>query len=332
LKTIKTSSGKIFEQIDGESILDCAEKAGIKFQYSCRTGRCSTCKCKVISGKTSTYNDELGLTELEKMEGYILSCVRYAEENTEIEVDDLGDIKIPKPQTVPCKISKLEMLAEDVIQIILRMPPSTSFNFIPGQYIDLIGPKGIKRSYSIANNITNNSIELHIKKVINGSLSKYWFDDAKLDDLLRLHGPLGTFFLRDGIKKDIIFLATGTGVAPVKAILESIEILSNSDPRSITVIWGGRKKDDLYIDYFRKNLNIDFIPVLSRPSSDWKGEIGYVQNIVLDKKYDLSNSVVYACGLDSMIKSAKKILVDNGLDKSDFYSDAFVDSSDIMHD
>jgi CDP-4-dehydro-6-deoxyglucose reductase len=327
---IKTSSDITFEQINGKSILDSAEKAGINLQYSCRTGRCSTCKCKVVKGMTKTYSDELGLTQLEKDEGYILSCVRYAEDNIEIEVDDLGDIEIPKPQTVPCKINKLKMLSEDVMQVILRIPPNTSFNFIPGQYLDLISPSGIKRSYSIANNITNNIIELHIKKIINGDFSNYLFKDAKLDDLLRLNGPHGTFFLREEADKDIIFLATGTGIAPIKSILESMEVLLEDDSRSISVIWGARKKSDLYLDYFDKNLNIDYIPVLSRASSDWTGDIGYVQDIAIEKKYDLTNTIVYACGSNEMIKSAKKTFIDSGLNKNHFYSDAFLASSDII--
>ena len=225
---IKTNSGKEFEQIDGESILGSAKKAGINFQYSCKTGRCSSCKCKLISGNTQTYSDEIGLTKAEIKDGYILSCIRYADGNIEIEVDDLGDIEIPKEQVVPSKINTIRMLSDDVLQVILRIPPNTNFNIIPGQYVDMVGPNNLKRSYSIANHVTDNLIELHIKKVINGEFSNYWFDEAKPDDLLRLKGPYGTFFLRES-KKDIIFLATGTGIAPVQSILDSLDKLKNID-------------------------------------------------------------------------------------------------------
>jgi CDP-4-dehydro-6-deoxyglucose reductase len=330
LNIIKIGSEKIVEQIKGKSILDSAESAGVNLQYSCRTGRCSTCKCKLVSGKTNTYSNELGLSKVEKEEGYILSCVSYAEGIIEIEADDLGDIEMPKSQTVPCKINELCILADDIIKVMLRIPPNTNFNFIPGQYIDLISPSGTKRSYSIANNITNNIIELHVKKVKNGSFSAYWFENAKIDDLLRLHGPHGTFFLREDTKKNIIFLATGTGIAPIKSILESIDISSMKNIESVNVIWGGRNKCDLYLDHFDKRININYIPVLSKPSSDWKGKIGYVQNIALEQNFDLSKSVVYACGLADMIKDAKEVLVENGLNAHDFYSDAFVDSSRIM--
>ena len=328
---IKTSSGKEFEQIDGESILSSAKKAGINFQYSCKTGRCSSCKCKLISGNTQTYSDEIGLTESEVKDGYILSCIRYAEDNIEIEVDDLGDIEIPKAQVVPSKINTFKMLSEDVIQVILRIPPNTDFNIIPGQYVDMVSPSNVKRSYSIANNVTNNLIELHIKKVINGEFSKYWFDDAKPDDLLRITGPHGTFFLRES-KKDIIFLATGTGIAPVQSMLDSLDKSKNIDDLSIYLLWGGRKSTDLYIDFSNKykNLNLKYIPVLSRPDSNWHGKVGYIHNVLIEEKLNLENYNVYACGLDQMISDANKLLIQNGVKNNSFFSDAFVASSDII--
>ena len=328
---IKTNSGKEFDQIDGESILGSAKKAGINFQYSCKTGRCSSCKCKLISGNTQTYSDEIGLTESEVKDGYILSCIRYAEDNIEIEVDDLGDIEIPKAQVVPSKINTFKMLSEDVIQVILRLPPNTNFNIIPGQYVDMVSPTNVKRSYSIANHVTSNLIELHIKKVINGEFSKYWFNNAKLDDLLRIKGPYGTFFLRES-KKDIIFLATGTGIAPVQSMLDSLDKSKNIDDMTIYLLWGGRKSTDLYIDFSNKykNLNLKYIPVLSRPSPNWHGKVGYIQNVLIEEKLNLDNYNVYACGLDQMISDANKLLTENGLKKNSFFSDAFVDSSDII--
>ncbi|MDB4849059.1 2Fe-2S iron-sulfur cluster-binding protein [Gammaproteobacteria bacterium] len=324
---IKTNSGKEFEQIDGESILSSAKKAGINFQYSCKNGRCSTCKCILISGNTQTYSDEIGLTKSEKEDGYILSCVRYAASNIEIEVDDLGDIEIPKEQVLPSKINSLKMLSEDVIQVILRIPPNTRFNIIPGQYVDIVGPNNVKRSYSIANHIVDNLIELHIKKVINGELSDYWFKDAKPDDLLRLRGPYGTFFLRES-KKDIIFLATGTGIAPVKSMLDNLEKSKNIDDLNIYLIWGGRKASDLYLDFSNKykNLNLKYIPVLSRPDSSWHGSVGYVHKVLLEQNFNLAEYNVYACGLDKMISDANMLLTEKGLQNNSFFSDAFVAS------
>lgn len=331
MNNIKTVSGREFNQIDGKSILESAEAAGINLQYSCRTGRCSSCKCKLIGGITDTINDELGLSKSEKDEGYILSCVRYAKDDIEIQVDDLGDIKLPKAKTIPCKISNLNLLSNDVMQLFLRIPPSMEFNFLPGQYINLISPTGIKRSYSIANNFQDNLIEMHIKKVPKGKFSEYLFNEANENDLLRLNGPHGTFFLRENTK-GIIFLATGTGIAPIKSILDSIDVQKGFKSKPIYVVWGGRKDSDIYLDLcgLYKNINFKYFSVLSRPKSNWNGRIGYVQDAILEEKLNLSEYNVYACGLDNMITDAKYIFLKNGLNQNEFFSDAFVDSSDIM--
>lgn len=328
---IKTTSGKSFEQLNDESILSSAEKAGINFQYSCKTGRCSSCKCKLISGEVNNYSDQIGLSDEDKKEGYILSCISYAIKNIEIQIEDLGDIKLPKPLTVPCKIDSLKKVSEDILVINLRTPPNSNISFIPGQYIDMIGPEGVKRSYSIANNLKDGLVELHVKRVIDGTFSNYWFSKAVVNDLLRLNGPHGTFFLREN-NKGVIFLATGTGIAPIKSILDSLSESQSTNTKSIYLIWGGRNMPDLYIDFAHmyKKLDLKFIPVLSQPSTDWNGEVGYVQDALIRQNLDLANYSVYACGLDKMIADSRNLLINNGLKLEDFHSDAFVASSDII--
>jgi len=161
-------------------------------------------------------------------------------------------------------------------------------------------------------------------------MSDYWFNHAKLNDLLRLNGPLGTYFLRECAKTDIFFLATGTGIAPVKAILESLmHVPEEQQPQSITVLWGGRKPEDFYIDLAAIPGKHRYIPVISRPSEGWTGAKGYVQDIFLSTAPDLSKTAVYACGSDNMIRDAKELLLNAGLPTARFYSDAFVSSGNI---
>lgn len=158
-------------------------------------------------------------------------------------------------------------------------------------------------------------------------MSDYWFKQAKPNDLLRLNGPLGTFFLRETVGMDLVFLATGTGIAPVKSMLESLaECQFDQRPRSITVLWGGRHAQDLYLNVDEIIGEFSYVPVQSRPANDWTGAKGYVQDVLLDAKPDLTNTVVYACGSDAMIHSAKIRLVEAGLPDKRFYSDAFVSS------
>lgn len=325
------SSGREFAVESGVTLLDAASSAGIVFPYSCRTGRCSACKALVRRGETRPLTDETGLADEEIKAGWILTCVRTAETNVELDIEDLGEIRLQPPKTLPARIAELEKIAPDVLRVKLRLPPTSDFCFIPGQYIDVIGVNGIRRSYSLANKIYSEKLlELHVRAVDGGIMSEYWFNSAKINDLLRLNGPLGTFVLREHASTDIIFLATGTGIAPVKAMLESIaDIPKRQQPRSITVLWGGRKPKDFYIDIAAIPVEHRFIPVLSRPYDGWIGAEGYVQDVLLSTVADLRNAAVYACGSINMINSAKQLLFNAGLPLNRFYSDAFVISGNI---
>jgi CDP-4-dehydro-6-deoxyglucose reductase len=331
MAVLTLTSGKVFQSAQGVSILDAATQGKIIIPYSCKTGRCSTCKCKVVTGETKALVAEFGLTDMEKAEGWILSCARTATTDVVLEVEDLGGVLLPEARTQACRISSLHKLAPDVIKVVLRMPPGVALNFIPGQYIDIIGPGGIRRSYSLANAPrADNTLDLHIKALDNGAMSQYWFNQSAKDDLLRLHGPQGTFFLRTIAKRDLIFLATGTGLAPVKAMLEALPSLAaDQQPRSITVMWGGRYEHDLYFDMAALPNIQKYIPVLSRADATWEGERGYIQDALLRQTSDLRNGVVYACGSDTMINSAKSALMTAGLPSQHFYSDAFVCSSTL---
>ena len=298
--------------------------------YSCRTGRCSTCRCRVVNGETRALATENGLTDAEMADGWILSCVRTATTDVILEVDTLDGLTLPPPRTLPCRIGSIERVGPDVLRILLRLPPAALFEFMPGQYLEMIGPGGIRRSYSLAAAcpIARATLELHIRAVDGGTMSHYWFHYAKDNDLLRLYGPLGTFVLRDVAGIDLILLATGTGIAPVKAILESLPTLDPVEsPRSVTVLWGGRVPADLYIDIGALPGNHRYIPVLSRAGGDWVGACGHVQDVLLAMQPDLRDAAVYACGSDTMIHGARTALLRAGLPARRFHSDAFVCSA-----
>ncbi len=272
---------------------------------------------------------EMGLSAAERDVGWILTCARSATSDVLLEVEDLGGVQLIAAHTWPCRIQALEKLASDVLRVVLRLPPTSDFNFYPGQYIDLIGPGGVRRSYSVANAPrADKLVDLHIRKVPGGALSAYWFGAAKINDLLRLHGPLGTFFLRASAGIHLAFLATGTGIAPVKAMLEGLAGLpQEAGPASVTVYWGGRTVADLYWDSARVGLAHRFVPVLSRAGAEWRGSCGYVQQALLADAPDLACTHVYACGSDAMIRGARAVLCAAGLPEHRFHSDAFVCSA-----
>ena len=175
--------------------------------------------------------------------------------------------------------------------------------------------------------MASNILEFHIGEVEEGHLSDYWFRKAKVNDFLRINGPLGTFVLRSIKDKDVIFLATGTGIAPIKAMIESVTCLPSEErPNSMTVFWGGRTQDDLYFDPSVDCTLLRYVPVLSRSTVCWTGQKGYVQDVFLNEQSNLSNCVVYACGSENMIRSSHELLVKSGLPENNFFSDAFVTS------
>jgi len=325
---ISLKNNKFFQCNKDTTILNAAKKAGIVLEHSCLSARCRSCVVKVLEGDSNEVQEELVLSDEEKEQGYILSCNTKPCSDIKLDIEDLGDIVLYEPRTLPSKIDSIEKITNDVIKVVLRLPPTSNFKYIAGQYVNII--KGnIKRSYSIANSgRIENKVEFYIKKYKNGLLSNYWFSEAKENDLLRLEGPLGTFFYRKSKLKDIIFLATGTGIAPVKAILEQFnqtpELFAN---KKIWLVWGGRFLKDIFWNPNIENIDLKFLPVLSRLNNDWKGEIGYVQDVVLKQKINLEKVQVYACGSINMITSAKELLIKNGLPTNHFHSDAFVSSN-----
>lgn len=310
------------------TILDAAQAQGIVLEHSCRTGRCGACKAKVISGLTQIIKPEDSLTNEEVESGYILTCARTALENVNLDIEDLGQLGSIPIKTLPSRIDHIGKLAPDVIRIILRLPPNNNFEYLSGQYIDVIAQNGLRRSYSIANSrLASNKVELHIRQVKEGAMSEYWFNQAKENDLLRFEGPHGTFCFREKLQKNIIFLATGTGIAPIKSMLEDLNLTSESQKdKKIHVYWGGRTPQDIYWQPEFTQLNLSFHAVLSRENASWAGRRGYVQDALLADNIDLSDSVVYACGSNEMIHSAQKLLLLHGLETKNFYSDAFVSS------
>jgi len=218
-------------------------------------------------------------------------------------------------------------LNDTVIEVSIRLPPNSNFRYNSGQYVN-IAKGSIKRSYSVANAYRESGLlTFLIKKYENGQMSNYWFKEAKENDLLRIEGPIGSFFLRESEVENIIFLATGTGIAPIKAILESVSMCGQKyENKKFWIFNGARYESDLFWRPNELNAisNLNYIPVLSRASENWNGEKGYIQEIVLKSGIDLTNAQVYACGSNNMIESSRKTLVENELKIKNFFSDAFV--------
>ena len=323
--TISTIEGKDFSSIDGKTILDSAFSSRLVFEHSCKSGQCGTCKTTLLKGEIIEVQKQLSLDKNDAHDQF-LTCCCVAASDILIDAIDLSAMHGIEVKILPARINSLDLLSEDIMQVKLRLPPASNFEFLEGQFIDIIGPNSIRRSYSIASISSNKEIIILIKRVKGGEFSNYWFNEAKSNDLLRIEGPKGTFFLRDKAKP-LVFLATGTGIAPIISILDGLE----SDPdfnqtKSISLFWGNRVQQDFVWKPNFKKINVDFYPILSRKDDNWKGEIGYVQDVALRISDNARKINVYACGAPEMINSAKASFVKSGLSENDFYSDAFVQS------
>ena len=325
---VTLTNATTFQSQDGVSILESARQQGKALAHSCRTGRCGVCKAKVVSGESEVLQAEESLSAEDEASGFILTCCRAAKTNLQLDIEDLGELGSIQIKTLPCRIDSLQVLSNDVVEVVLRTPPASQLEYLPGQYVEMIGKDGLRRSYSVANAPREDGeISLQIRRVEQGLMSYYWFEEAKANDLLRLEGPMGTFCLRDSHASSLILLATGTGIAPIKAILEQLAATPEANTYNhIYLYWGGRVERDIYWQPDFDSLPLTFTPVLSR-TPDWQGRKGYIQQAVMDDGHNLSNAVVYACGSAAMIHSAHEQLTSAGLNSKHFYSDAFVSSS-----
>ncbi|XHS77130.1 FAD-binding oxidoreductase [Burkholderiaceae bacterium UC74_6] len=324
---IRLARGAHFTASADRTLLDCAADAGLHLEHSCRTGRCGSCQTRLISGTVKTIGADTWLKPEDRAQGWILTCTDAAEGECELDAEDLPRLAGIRTLTQPSRIDAIERLAPDVVHVTLRLPPTVSLKFLPGQYVNVIAAGGLRRAYSLANAPrVDNKLELMIREVEGGAMSAYWFGTAQAKDLLRVEGPRGTFFLRDTAGADLIFLATGTGIAPIRAFLTELEGLApQAQPRSVTLLWGGRHPADLF--WQPPELpGLRYVPVLSRADADWPGARGHVQEVLLAENPDLSRAQVYACGSQAMILSANQQLCAAGLPANSFYSDAFVAS------
>lgn len=324
--TIK-SSGHVFDVKPSQTVLEAAVEGGINLPYGCRTGACGSCKGKVVSGKV-VHDDyqETAMTEAELQAGNALFCCARPLEDLVI------DARVPmeagiKPRILPARVSHIERLADDVIKLYLQLPSSERLQYLPGQYIEFILRNGKRRAFSIANAPHSESgLELHIRLVEGGEFTEYVFNELKEKAIMRIEGPFGGFQLQAESNKPIIFAATGTGFSPIKAIIE--HMLYNDNQRPITLYWGGRTPADLYMDDLCKRWakhvpTFTYIPVLSKPTPDWDGRTGYVQQAIIEDMPDLNGYEAYACGLPAMVDDAQQLFSQHGLDQAAFFSDAF---------
>ncbi|CAG2153711.1 CDP-6-deoxy-L-threo-D-glycero-4-hexulose-3-dehydrase reductase [Cupriavidus yeoncheonensis] len=315
---------------EGDTILAAALSHNFPLPHGCRTGTCGTCKARVLEGEVD-HGDSDGcvLSAAERAQGYALLCQakpRSALAIASSVVRENMDIPIVR---LPCRVQQLERLAHDVMRIRLRLPARQRLKFLPGQYINIVMPGGIRRSLSMANSPQDEElVELHLRNY-GGPFSTHVFNVLKENDLLRIEGPVGAFFVREQSAKPIIFVASGTGFAPIKAMIE--HEASKGSGRPMNLYWGGRRPADLYLDALAKTwqekYGVRYVPVVSeaRAEDAWQGRTGFVHRAVMEDHPDLSGHQVYACGAPIVVQSARDDFINVcRLPETEFFADIFV--------
>ena len=328
--TITLPDQTTFTANDGETVLAAAARQNLNPPHSCKSGVCGQCKAELVSGDIQMgEHSEQALSEAEKAQGKILMCCTTAQSDISINIPGYNANALPV-RTLPARIESI-VFKHDVALLKLALPKAPLFAFYAGQYIDLLLPGNVSRSYSIANSPDQEGIlELHIRRRENGVCSEMIFGSepkVKEKGIVRIKGPLGSFTLQEDSGKPIILLATGTGYAPIRSIL--LDLIRQDSSRAVHFYWGARHQDDLYSLEEAQELtgrlkNARFTPVLSKAAEDWQGEKGYVQTAAAKDYPDLSGYEVYACGSVAMTESAKSVLTAQcNLPETTFYSDAF---------
>ena len=341
-KIIIKPSEHVLNTVSGETLLQSALREGVSLPYGCRNGSCGICKGKILKGRVDygRYNAET-LTDDEKQAGMALFCCAKPLSDLVIECHEISAIKDIEIKTLPARVEKLERIAPEVMIISLKLPANQRLQFLAGQYIDILLKDGKRRSFSLANAPYNDEVlQIHARNYPGGLFAEHVFTTMKIKEILRFRGPLGSFFLRDAPPEmPIIFLASGTGFAPIKSILEHVFYQeSNKDTHqnrhSMTLYWGVRNKSDLYLldliaHWQQRHKNFTFIPVLSDalPEDNWNGRTGFVHEAVLQDYATLENHQVYACGSPVMVKAAyQDFTALRDLPKDGFFSDVFTPS------
>ena len=335
-------SGRAFSAEPHESILAAGIRAGVALPYGCKDGACGTCKCKKIEGSVvHGAHQSKALSDEEEAQGWVLTCCAVAHSDVLLESRQVTRENALPIRKMPTRVSAMEKLSADVMRLQLQLPASEAFNYHAGQYIEFILSGGVRRSYSMANAPHTlaasegkpNGLELHIRHMPGGQFTDHVFGAMKERDILRIEGPFGSFYLREDSAKPIVLLASGTGFAPIKALIEQLQLQGSTRP--VTLYWGGRRPSDLYLDAWVKAQlaqmpSLRYVPVVSDalPADGWQGRTGFVHAAVLQDMADLSGYQIYACGAPIVVDSARSAYMQAGLPEDEFYADAFITEAD----
>lgn len=321
-------TGQSFEVEAGETLLTAARRQGVRIYSDCEFGGCGTCRIRIMSGQAH-YEDGLlpmSIDDDEHAQGYAAACQAMIEQPIQISIAQHID-ELAAAQVLPARVQELKRVTSVIWRLRLQLDAASSLAYRPGQYLNLIDEQGVARSFSMATAVAEQGLlELHIREVQGGRFTQGVLPDLKVGHELSVEIPLGVFYYRERDWRPLIFVATGTGIAPIKAILEALS--HDPDCPPVHLYWGMRAEQDLYLEqdiasWQSKFDDFSFVPVLSEASAQWQGARGFVQHQVCRDHPDLSEHAVYLCGSPQMIQEAREMLIQQGALDEYIYADAF---------
>ncbi len=332
-------SGRFFATEAEESILAAGIRQGIGLPYGCKDGACGSCKCQKVSGEVRMADYQAKALSAEELaQGMILTCRATPLSDLVLasrQVVDAGAFPIKK---MPVRVLSLEKMSHDVMQVKLQLPATEPMRYHAGQYVEFLLRDGSRRAYSMANAPhtllpDQTAVDLHIRHMPGGKFTDHVFGAMKEKEIQRIEGPFGSFFLREDSDSPMVLLASGTGFAPIKALLEHMQHAGITRPTRL--YWGGRRPADLYMnDWVLAQLphmpHLQYIPVVSDalPQDQWTGRTGFVHHAVLQDTPSLAGHQVYACGAPIVVDSARRDYLAHGLSEDDFFADSFTSEAD----
>ena len=332
-------TGQVFVAEHGEPVLSAALRAGLNLPHSCKGGHCASCRARVLAGDFAYPGERPpGLTDEEAREGYALLCQARALTDLRVETREVRPAPDVEVKSLPCRIERLERVADDVMAVFLRLPAVEEFAYRPGQYLDVMLSEGRRRSFSIASAPADGRlIELHVRRASKSGFTGQLFASMRAGTLLRIEGPLGQFWLRSDSPRPVLMVGGGTGYAPLRAMLR--QLIATGDRRPVTLYWGGRDVPDLYEHGWLEELadrrpGFTYRPVLSGTASaagdGWVGRRGLVHEAVLAEIEDLAGFEVYASGPPAMVEAIRAEFLRHGLPRAQLHFDSFDYAPDTL--
>ena len=324
-RVVVLQTSQSFEVNSNESVLEAALRQEVKLAHECTFGGCGTCRVKLVEGAVGYEQFPMALTPEEAQRGYALACQARPQSDLVISAEPIAE-GVCEPQRCTAVVKELRWLTPEVANLHLELSDLPSFDYLPGQYMNVHLGDGTHRSFSMASLPNASRVDFHVRRIPGGRFTDAHLDKLAAGDLLEVELPLGAFRCHPEDYRPMVMVATGTGLAPIKSILESL--MDDPDCPPVWLYWGMRSEAGLYLDqeirrWKPRLYEFQYVPVLSRASGRWQGKRGHVQDAVLADIGDLSEHSIYMCGSPAMISDAKQAFLARGADLEHIYTDGF---------